>query len=105
MAGVVHIPWYSTGFRGEQLEGALAKVSAISTRYGASGYIVYRARDDRYKFLQILNFEHKMDFDRYWNSPELIDFRISAQGWYQVPVVYGWQDIIAEGAAVVSVGS
>jgi len=104
MAGVVHIPWYATGFRGDQLEQALSRISAISARYGASGYTVYRARDDRYKLLQVLNFAHKMDFDRYWNSPELIDFRASAQGWFQVPVVYGWQDIVAEGHAVVADG-
>ncbi|MGI8556893.1 MAG: hypothetical protein ACR2ND_01060 [Solirubrobacteraceae bacterium] len=105
MAGVVHIPWYATGFRGDQLEQALTNISTIATRYGASGYIVYRARDDRYKLLQILNFERKADFDRYWNSPELVDFRISAQGWFQVPVVYNWQDVIAEGRAVVANGA
>lgn len=104
-AGVVHIPWYATGFRGDELEQELTRISAIATRYGASGYIVYRARDDRYKLLQILNFERKMDFDRYWNGPELIDFRIAAQGWFQVPVVYNWQDVITEGAAVVANGA
>ncbi|MCW3030549.1 MAG: hypothetical protein JWM66_682, partial [Solirubrobacterales bacterium] len=27
MAGVVHVPWYATGFRGDQLEAALADIA------------------------------------------------------------------------------
>ena len=50
MAGTVIIPWYSTGFRGADLETALNEVAATALRYGASSYAVYRARDDRYKF-------------------------------------------------------
>ena len=95
MAGVIHIPWYATGFRGDKLEAALTELSAAAQRYGASGYSLYRARDDRYKFLQMLNFETKLDFDRYWNGPEFTDFRIVCAGWFQVPIVYAWHDLVA----------
>jgi hypothetical protein len=95
MAGVIHIPWYATGFRGDKLEAALIEISALAPRYGATGYAVYRARDDRYKFLQMLNFENKLDFDRYWNSPEVNDFRIVCSGWFQIPIVYAWHDLVA----------
>ena len=47
MAGAVHIPWYATGFRGDKLEAAVAEFAALSLRYGASSYSVYRARDTR----------------------------------------------------------
>jgi hypothetical protein len=95
MAGVIQIPWYATGFRGDKLEAALVELSAIAPRYGATGYALYRSRDDRYRFLQMLDFEDKLDFERYWNGPEFNDFRIVCSGWYQLPILYGWHDLVA----------
>ena len=97
MAGVVHIPWYATGFRHDGLEEALREIAPVALRYGATAYSVFRYRDDRYKFLQTAQFESKMDFERYWMGPEFIDFRVLCGSWYQVPVVYGWTDLIAAG--------
>ena len=90
MAGVVHIPWYATGFRHDKLAAALAGIAPVALRYGARSYQVHRYRDDLYKFLQTAEFESKLDFERYWNGPEFIDFRVLASSWYQVPVLYGW---------------
>ena len=59
---------------------------------------MYRYRDDRYKFLQTAEFESKLDFERYWTGPEFIDFRVMHSSWFQVPVVYGWTDLIVGGA-------
>ena len=110
MAGVVHIPWYATGFRGDELEAALSEIAPVAMRYGATGYTVYRYRDDRYKFLQTATFENKLDWERYWNGPEFIDFRVLQNSHFQVPVVYGWTDLVIQGhlpeepAAVVNGG-
>ncbi len=97
MAGVVHIPWYATGLRGDKLEAALAEIAPIALRYGARSYQVFRYRDDRYKFLQTAEFEDKFEFERYWYGPEFQDFRIVCSSWYQVPVVYGWTDLVIAG--------
>lgn len=97
MAGVVHVPWYANGFRGDQLERALADVAAIALRYGASSYHVYRSRDDRYRFLQTAEFESKQDWDRYWNGAEMTDFRVLCSSWFQVPVLYAWNDLVVSG--------
>jgi hypothetical protein len=97
MAGVVHIPWYATGFRGDKLEAALADIAPVALRYGATSHSVFRYRDDRYKFLQTAAFETKLDWERYWFGPEFIDFRAIYSGFYQVPVVYGWTDLITSG--------
>jgi len=97
MAGAVHIPWYATGFRGDKLEAAVAEVAPIALRYGATSYSVFRGRDDRYKILQIAEFETKADWEAYWNGPEMIRFRTICQSWYQVPVVYAWQDVVTRG--------
>lgn len=104
-AQVVHIPWYATGFRGDQLQRELERISAISLRYGASSYSVYRSRADRYKLLQAVAFAHKSDWERYWDGPEFTDFRIVCQGWFQVPIVYDWTDLVCEGYAPAQNGS
>ena len=57
----------------------------MALRYGASHYAVYRSHDDRYKFLQIADFENKADWVAYWNGPEMIRFRTLHSGWFQVP--------------------
>jgi hypothetical protein len=97
VAGVVHIPWYATGLRHDRLAAALADISPVALRYGSRSHAVYRMRDDRYKFLQVAEFEDKEDFERYWYGPEFTDFRVLCSSWYQVPVVYGWADMVAFG--------
>ena len=59
MAGVVHIPWYATLFRGDRFEGALEEIAPLALRYGATEYAIYRSRDDAYKFLQLATFEEQ----------------------------------------------
>lgn len=97
MAGVVHIPWYATGFRADGLASALADVTHTAQRYGATSWFVHRSRDDRYKFLQAITFEAKTDFERWWSGEEMIDFRAICSSWYQIPVVYVWNDVVTEG--------
>lgn len=98
MAGTVIVPWYATGFRADRFELALGEVAAVALRYGAQSYAVYRARDDRYKFQQLAHFAEHIDWERYWEGPEMIDFRTRHSSWYQVPVLYGWWDLSAHGA-------
>jgi hypothetical protein len=100
MAGTVIIPWYATGFRADSFGEALNEVAATALRYGASSFAVYRARDDRYKFQQLACFEDYLDWERFWDGPEMIDFRVRHSSWYQVPVLYGWWDLTAGGALV-----
>jgi hypothetical protein len=100
VAGTVIIPWYATGFRGDRFEQALNTIAAAALRYGASSYAVYRARDDRYKFQQLAAFEDKVQWERYWEGTEMVDFRVRHSGWYQVPVTYSWWDLTAGGAVV-----
>jgi len=97
MAGVVHVPWYATGFRHDKLAAALAGISAVSLRYGALSYRVYRYRDDRYKFLQTVEMPSKEAWEDFWYGPEFVEMRALTQSWYQVPVLYGWTDLVAEG--------
>ncbi|MBA3747731.1 MAG: hypothetical protein H0W96_09615 [Solirubrobacterales bacterium] len=95
--GVVHLPFYATGFRGDDLEAALAKLAPISLRYGAVRYEVFRSRDDRYKFLTSFEFEHKGDWDAFWFGEQFTDMRRSCSSWFTVPLLYNWQDQVTFG--------
>lgn len=95
--GTVVIPWYATGFKGNTLEAALNEVAPLALRYGADSYAVYRARDDRYKFQQLARFERNLDWERYWDGPEMTELRVRYSGAYQVPVLYGWWDLTVSG--------
>ena len=97
MAGVVHIPWYATVFRGDKFAAALEEIAPLALRFGATDYAVYRSRDDRYRFIQTATFEDKLDFERYWYGDDFAQWRADRTGWHQVPVVYGWWDLTASG--------
>jgi hypothetical protein len=97
-AGTVHIPWYATMFRGDKLAAALQEIAPLALRYGATDFALFRSRDDAYKFLQLASFESKVDFERYWYGPEFSDFRTDVATWYQVPILYVWNDLIASGS-------
>jgi hypothetical protein len=102
MAGVVHIPWYATVFRGDKLADAVTEIAAVSLRYGATQYAVHRSREDAYIVTQMVWFESKLDWERYWEGPELSAFRAQTSGWYQVPVLYAWHDEIARDAVALA---
>jgi hypothetical protein len=97
MAGIVHIPWYATVFRGDKLEVALREIAPVALRYGATEYGVHRGRDDMYRFLQLAFFPEKADFERYWYGEEFIAWRGDYTSWYQVPVLYAWNDVVIAG--------
>jgi hypothetical protein len=96
-AGVVHIPWYATLFRSDGFNAALQEIAPVALRYGATDYRVYRSRDDTYKFLQMATFEDKLGFEAYWYGPEFNAFRAQYSSWYQVPILYAWNDLVIEG--------
>jgi hypothetical protein len=100
MAGTVIVPWYATGFRADDFEKALGEIAASALRYGATSYAVYRSRDDKYRFQQLAAFEEKLDWERYWESDELVYFRATHSSWYQIPVLYGWWDLSVHGGLV-----
>jgi len=95
--GVVQLPWYATGFRGDDLEAALQELAPLSVRHGATRYMVYRSRVDRYKFLMSVEYPEKSGWDAFWFSPEFTEMRAACSGWYQVPLLYTWADLVSFG--------
>lgn len=86
----VIVPWYATGFRANAFQDALDEVAAVALRYGATAYAVYRSQEDTYRFQHVSEFPEHIDWERYWDGPEMTEFRTRYSGWYQVPVLYGW---------------
>src|SRR5437763_552296 len=97
MAGLVHVQWYATVLRQEALAVEVSEAARLALRYGATEYSVQRSRDHRYKIIQMAWFEDQNDWYRYWEGPEMIEFRARNQGRFQIPVVYVWYDELAAG--------
>lgn len=94
--GVVHIQWYATVFRGDLFVDAIANEAApAALRYGATKYSVQRSKDDPYRMTQQIWFDSHDDWYRYWEGPEMREFRAHWMGKYQVPIVYVWHDEVA----------
>ena len=94
----VIVPFYATAFRKEDLAAALAQIGAISLRYGAKGWHVYQSHDDLYRFIFIVDFERKDQWEDYWYGEEFASMRAACSGWYQVPLLYNWNDIVGDGS-------
>ncbi len=98
MAGTVIVPWYATGLRANGFAEDLQEVASTALRYGATSYRVYRSQTDKYRFQQLASFESHLDWERYWEGPEMTYFRTIHSSWYQVPVLYDWWDVTTSGA-------
>ena len=95
--GVMWVAWYATVFRQETLALSIAEVAPIALRYGASRYAVQRNLDDRYRITQITWCNDREDWYRYWDGPEMIEFRAANTGRFQIPINYWWHEEIAAG--------
>lgn len=99
--GVMHVQWYATVFRADMFADAVAESAGpIALEYGATRYTVQRSQDDHYRVLQQSWFNSKEDWYRYWEGPEMREFRARYSGKYQVPITYVWHDEFAAGGAL-----
>jgi hypothetical protein len=96
--GVVHIAWYATVLRQESFAAEVALAAPIALRYGATQYAVHRSRDDRYMIRQMAWFESRRDWYRYWDGPEMNEFRRRNAGHFHIPINYVWQDELVAGS-------
>jgi hypothetical protein len=102
MSSIVYIPWYATVLRQDAFAEAVVEIAPVAMRYGATKYAVHRSRDDRYKITQMAWFESQVDWYKYWEGPEMIEFRSAQSGKFQVPIVYVWHDELTVGEIVVA---
>jgi hypothetical protein len=100
----VTIPFYATAFRKEDLRAALEQIGALSLRYGAKSWHLLQSHDDLYKFIFIVEFETKAEWEAYWYGEDFQSMRASCSGWYQVPLLYNWNDFVSGSLAPASNG-
>ena len=93
----IHVPFYSTVFRGDRFEEALLEITPLSLRYGAKKFFMFRGGDDRYRFSVYFEFETAMEWQKFWYGAEFNAWREKYSSWYQIPVVYDVGTTVAEG--------
>ncbi|MFZ0092217.1 MAG: hypothetical protein WAL63_22140 [Solirubrobacteraceae bacterium] len=98
MADLVWVKWYATVLRKDSFAAEVARAAPIALRYGATQYQVHIDNDDRYRITQMTWVPSRVDWYRYWDGPEMIEFRARNLGRYQIPITYAWADEIAAGA-------
>ena len=97
----MHVQWYATVFRGDMFVDAVSDFAApAALAHGAKRYSVQRSQDDAYRITQMVWFDSKDDWYRYWEGPEMREFRARYSGKYQVPITYVWFDEYASDGAV-----
>jgi hypothetical protein len=98
MADLVYVNWYATILRQNYFAAEVARAAPLALRYGATQYQVHISNDDRYKITQMTWVPDKTAWYRYWDGPEMIEFRARNMGKYQIPIAYNWADEIAAGS-------
>lgn len=97
MAELMWVKWYATVLRQDMFASEVAKVAPAALRYGATQYSVHVDGDDRYRITQMTWVPDHGTWYRFWEGPEMIEFRARWMGKYQVPITYSWADEIARG--------
>ena len=96
----VMIKWVANPFRGHVFaEGWLPAAEAVLD-YGATSWAFYRAIDGRLDFLQTATFPTPADWERYWYSETVAERRVELAGYYQVPLLPTFHEILGEGKAL-----
>ncbi|MEI2700821.1 MAG: hypothetical protein V9E83_00265 [Baekduia sp.] len=96
-AGVVHIPFYATVFRGDELAEALAEIAPSARPYGATSWTVHRQLEDAYSLRLIVSFDDKKQWELWWDGPEMRTFRARHVGMFQIPLLYNWCTVVTAG--------
>ena len=97
---VVHIPWHVNPFRGDRFAEGWAAAAEAVLDYGAVSWGFYRALDGRLDFIQQATFPSKAHFERYWYSETIAEKRIQLQGYYNVPILPEYYELVGEGKAL-----
>jgi hypothetical protein len=106
MAVMVQIKWVANPFRGDVFAEGWRPAAEAVMDYGARSWAFYRAQDGRLDFVQEAIFESKADFERYWYSERIAEYRTQLAGKYQVPLLPTvWEILCAGETQVVRSGS
>lgn len=94
----VMIKWAVNPFRGDKFAEGWRPAAEMALDFGATSWSFYRAHDGRLDFLQTATFPTKAAWEQYWYSPEISEKRAELAGYYQVPLLPSFHEIVGEGA-------
>ena len=97
---LVRIPWAVNPFRGDKFAEGWASAAEAALDYGAVSWGFYRALDGRLDFIQEAVFPSKAHFERYWYSETIAEKRVQLQGYFNVPVLPEFYEVVGEGRAL-----
>jgi hypothetical protein len=93
----VMLRWVANPFRGDRFAEGWLPAAEAALDYGATAWSFYRAHDGRLDFLQTATFPTKDGWDRYWYSEEISEKRVELAGYYQVPLLPTFHEVLGEG--------
>ena len=97
---LAEVRWVANPFRGDKFAEGWLPVAEAVLDYGATSWAFYRASDGRLDFIQHAVFPAKSDFERYWYSETVAEARTELSGYYQVPLLPTFHEIVGSGAAL-----
>jgi hypothetical protein len=97
---LVQIIWHVNPFRGDKFAAGWRAAAEAVLDYGATSWGFYRAHDGRLDFIQQATFPTKAAFERYWYSETVAEARTLLAGYYQVPIVPTFHEVVGEGRAL-----
>jgi hypothetical protein len=97
---LVQIIWHVNPFRGDKFEAGWRQAAEAVLDFGATSWGFYRAHDGRLDFIQQATFPTKAAFERYWYSEIASEARAELAGYYQVPLLPTFHEIVGQGEAV-----
>jgi hypothetical protein len=97
---VLEINWIINPFRAEKFRDLWLPAAEAVVDFGATGWAFIRSGEDPQHFVQLALFANKLDFDRYWYSEEIVDYRVQVTGLFQVPILPVWYMVEGAGDVV-----
>lgn len=97
MAHISEISWHVTPFRAQRWLDLWEPAAAKATEYGAESWQIYRSVDDPLLFRQVTVWSRKSDFENYWYSDEICEYREALIDLYDKPLLPAWNTPIASG--------
>jgi hypothetical protein len=96
----VQIRLVANPFRGDKFAEGWRPAAELAVDFGATEWSFTRAQEGRLDFVQTANFPSKAHFERYWYSERMAEYRIELSGFYQVPLLPTFWEIVGAGEAV-----
>jgi hypothetical protein len=97
---LVQIVWHVNPFRGDKFAAGWLPAAEAVLDFGATNWGFYRAHDGRLDFIQQATFPTKAAFERYWYSETVATARAELAGYYQIPLLPTFHEVVGEGKAL-----